>query len=708
MKKLFTFLLIGIISFNLTFASGPLKEIKLNAINSEFSFKKTEGNSFNFQNSLLSIKLIEVETKSGSFVKLLLEDYVGTKELGYPELPVLSKLVEIPKGAEIAIIVKSYSEEIIDLDNQGISKKIFPAQASLSKSQQPEDMEFYYNQEIYSTNEFIDNPIAVIDNLGFMRGVQLGRLRIHPVQYNPVTNQLRILNNLEVEVHFYNADYASTKSEKDKYYSPAFNQNFAKVINFNNANTKELIQVAPLKYVIVSDPMFEIVLQPFIQWKIKKGFDVVEAYTNNPSVGNTTSSIKAYLQNEYTSATPLDPAPSFILFVGDVAQVPTFQGSAGSHVTDLYYCEYDGNGDFYPEVYYGRFSATNNEELQSQIDKTLEYEQYLMPDPSFLGEVVMVSGVDASMASTYGNGQINYGTDNYFNLAHGITSHTYLYPASGSSASQIIADISAGVGFANYTAHCSPSGWANPSFTTSDISGLNNAHEYPLMIGNCCSSVEFQQTECFGEAVLRAENKGAIGYIGGSNSTYWNEDYWWGVGTGSISANPTYAQTGMGAYDGIFHDNSEPLSAWYVTNGQIVQAGNLAVTAAGGAEAYYWEIYHLMGDPSITTYLGVPSTLTCTHYAAIPVGTSSLTINTEEHTYVAISKDSVLLDAGIADASGVVILSFDPIMNVGPATIVATKQNRQPYMGTVDLIVNNAPFVVYLEHTIDDSLANNN
>ncbi|MEA3443358.1 MAG: T9SS type A sorting domain-containing protein, partial [Bacteroidota bacterium] len=42
------------------------------------------------------------------------------------------------------------------------------------------------------------------------------------------------------------------------------------------------------------------------------------------------------------------------------------------------------------------------------------------------------------------------------------------------------------------------------------------------------------------------------------------------------------------------------------------------------------------------------------------------------------------------------------------ATIVATKQNRQPYMGTVDLIVNNAPFVVYLEHTIDDSLANNN
>ena len=40
---------------------------------------------------------------------------------------------------------------------------------------------------------------------------------------------------------------------------------------------------------------------------------------------------------------------------------------------------------------------------------------------------LMIAGVDASYASTYGNGQINYGTDNYFNDDHGIYSHTYLY-----------------------------------------------------------------------------------------------------------------------------------------------------------------------------------------------------------------------------------------------------------------------------------------
>ena len=83
-----------------------------------------------------------------------------------------------------------------------------------------------------------------------------------------------------------------------------------------------------------------------------------------------------------------------------------------------------------------------------------------MPDPAYLEEVLMISGVDAGMAPTYGNGQINYGTGYYFNEDHGIVSHTYLYPASDApgAAAAIIQDYNEGVGFANYTAHCSAAG----------------------------------------------------------------------------------------------------------------------------------------------------------------------------------------------------------------------------------------------------------
>ena len=56
----------------------------------------------------------------------------------------------------------------------------------------------------------------------------------------------------------------------------------------------------------------------------------------------------------------------------------------------MYYCEFDGGGDFYPEMYFGRFSATNSGEVEAQVNKTLTHERYLFSDPSFLDDMVLV------------------------------------------------------------------------------------------------------------------------------------------------------------------------------------------------------------------------------------------------------------------------------------------------------------------------------
>ena len=86
----------------------------------------------------------------------------------------------------------------------------------------------------------------------------------------------------------------------------------------------------------------------------------------------------------------------------------------------------------------------------------MEYEQYLFPDPTFLDEVVMVAGADSGH-QTWSNGQINYGTTYYFNAAHGMFSHTYLQPepGGGNYSTNIRQNVSDGVAYANYTAHCS-------------------------------------------------------------------------------------------------------------------------------------------------------------------------------------------------------------------------------------------------------------
>ncbi len=696
------FLLLAI--FMITSISLYASDIEVNMTSeTKLSLITNDYNSLIVKNDISVIHSFKVRTEKGIFIQLQLPGYSYSEEIGSPKLPILRKLIEIPENA-IPEVRISYSDvKTIDLDELGISEQIFPAQVYADKDGSLPDFEI--NQKVYNSNNYVNSEIAGVEILGHMRGLRIGRLDILPIDYNPYTNTIRVYENLEVEIIFTGADVQTTLTEKMKNNAPYFKSIGRNILNYKSVadNSRDTITKYPIKYVIVSDPMFESQLQPFIEWKTKKGFTVVEAYTDDPNVGNTTTSIKAYLEGLYNAGTNDDPAPSFILFVGDVQQVPAFSGTTGGHVTDLPYCEY--TSDFFPEVYWGRFSAQNTADLQPQIDKTLQYEQYLMPDPSYLNEVVMVAGMDGTYAQNWGNGQINYGTINYFNAAHGITSHTYLYPQSGSQSAAIIQNVSDGVSFGNYTAHCNQNGWGSPSFTVGDVAGLQNQDEYCLLIGNCCLSNAFDSGECFGEALLRAENKGAIGYIGGTNNTQWDPDYYWGVGVGAISENPPpYEETTLGTYDRLFHDHGEIWEDWYTTQYQMAFAGNLAVTEGSpGSANYYWEIYCVMGDPSLEAYLSEPPAAVVTYDPLMPLGVTSFTVNTEPYSYVAISMNGVLHGAVLADATGLAIVPLDPFTVPGTADLVSTKQNFQPHIGTV--LVNNpdGPYVMLSDVVVVDT-----
>ncbi|MFA4852334.1 MAG: C25 family cysteine peptidase, partial [Bacteroidales bacterium] len=694
----------------MTFGILSLKagDITVKTGNADLKVKQNTNTKLQLSNSFTKFTYRDVKTNKGMFTQLSIPDYGTSNRIGDPQLPMLRKLIEIPLGANVNVNVISYTLTEYNLSDYDISNKIIPSQPPVSKDIKKKLPDFEYNTATYNADQFNTDDLVSVDILGIMRGVRLARLNIAPVRYNPVTNTIQVYNDIEVEVTFPGADVAQTIELKKKTGSMYFESMYNNaLLNYKKAHsTKDTVTKYPVKYVIVSDPAFQSALQPFVQWKTKKGFTVIEAYTNNPAVGTTTTLIKNYLQGLYNAGTPSDPAPSFVLFVGDVAQVPSFNGTTGSHVSDLYYCEY--TGDFFPEVYYGRFSATNLTELQPQIDKTLEYEQYLMQDPSFLGQVVMISGQDDTYGPLQGDGQINYGTSTYFNTAHNLTSHTYLYAVSGSSAAQIIQNISDGVGFANYTAHGDWDGWDNPSFTISDIAGLQNAHKYPLMIGNACLTNKFDKPECFGEALLRANNKGALGYIGGSNNTTWDEDYWWAVGYKTIVVNPVYNDSSLGAYDRTFHDHGEPFGEWYATQDQMIFAGNLAVTQSGSSSDYYWEIYHLMGDPSLMVYFGIPPALTINHLPFIPLNTDTFIVNTEPYTYVAISSGGVLHGVALADSTGYAKVQIVPFTVSSTADIVATRQNRAPYINSVLAYNPTTPYVMYVSKQLHDAAGNNN
>ncbi len=218
-----------------------------------------------------------------------------------------------------------------------------------------------------------------------------------------------------------------------------------------------------------------------------------------------------------------------------------------------------------------------------------------------------------------------------------------------------------------------------------------------MLYHNCHTnnfSPEFE-TPCFGEVWLQAVDKGGIGYIGGTGSTAWDEDYWWAVGYGPVlSTGPTYEQTGLGAYDGLFHDHAEAVSDHYIANDAIVYCGNLAVTESGSLlTEYYWEIYHLMGDPSVMTYFGVPSENNVHHADSILLSDTSMTVQADPGSYVGISMGGELHGAGYIDNSGSVTIPITEFDSVGTADIVVSGQNRVPYVSTIQVVSGTNTYV---------------
>ena len=684
-------LLGALIIFALTAGTASAANIPVTGETSSLQLSSESRSGLNFHVEVGGLQTMDVTTKGGQFTRLVIPGYHTSMVEGQPELPMMNSLISIPVGANASVEVTNVRTRMVNLADYGITNSVFPVQPSMSKSANVDEVPFVIDNAAYTQGE-IRNEMARVVYQGRLRAMDIGRLEISPVAYYPLTGELEIVESMDVSVSFAGENRSEAQDLKAATNSPFFDHLYAGMDGSRSFQDDYPDRVADqVTYVIVTPPMFAGQLADFVAWKTERGFKTILAVTGTPEVGSTATEIQSYLHGLYNDATVEDPAPSFVLFVGDVEQMPTFQQSGDA--TDRPYCAVDA--DLVPDMYYGRFSATNPSQLQAQLDKTMMYDQYAMPDPSFLEDVTMIAGVDSGYAPSHGNGQINYGTEHYFNTSHGINSNTFLYPASAepSAAAAVIQTCSDGVSFINYTAHGSQTSWAAPSFTQSDINGLSNYGKYFLAVGNCCLTSTYDYGECFGETFLRAEGKGAVGYIGGSNSTYWDEDYWWGVGfhpSSEINGNAWPVEdTGIGAYDGVFHENGELEHTWYVTNDALVFSGNLAVMESGSTRTtYYWNIYNLLGDPSISTYMGAPATNNVEHVETIFMGQTSLNVAAAHGTYVGLTQNGALVGSGTVDDSGILDVEYTEMLVPGtPVHMVAMAQNMVPYVTDIMVIV---------------------
>lgn len=638
---------------------------------------KSDMTSLKAEFSFSGLEAHDLQSERGVFSTLSMPNTVIGGNEGGPQIPVVNELIAVPVGATPSIRVTSFSAMDYDLEEYGIHR-LSPRQPEAWKDQQ---VPFVYNESAYQTRGLRSEPLAKVSIDGIMRGVQVGRMSIEPVSYDPVSNKIRVFNDIQVEVVFDGADTRATENLLVKTYSHYFAGIYDQL--FNGQVVRGVYEehpdlwTAPVKMLVIANRMFENCIQNWVAWKTMKGIYVDVNYTD--VIGTTAEEIQSFIREKYAQ-----DAPTFLMIMGDQDQVaPSGIGSKTACVTDLLYSSVDD--DQFPDMFHSRLSAETVTEMTAMLNKGMEYEQYTMPDPSYLNNVLFVAGYDnTGWDLTVGRPTVWYATNYYYNAEHGFTN---VNEFSHGSFENCYTYLNSGVGFANYTAHGTESSWMNPEFTVDDVNNLTNEHKYFLAMGNCCKTGNWGfETPCFGEVMTRAENKGAYAYIGSCPSTTWYNDYYFGVGatTHADGTMPTFEETTMGCYDAIWRDDA------YNTVCAILYTGNLAGNAARALgypvhcnPLYYWQAYHVLGDGSIMPYRVQPTANNVSHLDILPIGIDTYEVDAVPGSYVAISKDGELLGTALVGESGRAYVPIIPVTETCNVTICVTAPQRIPYIVTI-------------------------
>ena len=652
---------------------------------------KSDMTSLKASFSFSSIQAEDYQSDRGLFSWISLPNTVIGGNEGDPQVPVVNELIAIPVGASPRIEITSFSVTDYRLEDYGIHTLV-PRQPSVRKDINPEDVPFVYNAAAYQTRGLATAPRAYVSVDGTMRGVCVGKMTIDPVSYDPVNNTLRVFNDIEVEVFFDGADAQATEDQLVSTYSPYFDIVYKQLFNYRailDVYTEHPdLYNTPVKMIVITNSTYasNTAFQNWVIWKKQKG--IYTTVYNTSTTGTSASSIKTFIRNCYNT-----DAPTFVVIVGDKDVVPASTTSnTTSKVTDLYYSS-TTDSDLYPEMYLSRMPISSTTELTNLLNKILMYEQYTMPDPSYLNETLLIAGWDSSWTNRVGKPTMQYANNYYFNSAHGITPHVFLTTGSGQTTCYNYIN---NVGFANYTAHGDNTMWYDPQFTVSNVSSMTNTDKYFWAMGNCCLAANWgYNSTCFAEALLRAANKGVFGYIGSCPETYWYEDYYFGVGaTTTMNQMPQMSNTTTGCYDAMFDDTG------FNTLNSVPFIGNLAVaySHAGSyqssvSDKYYWEAYHCLGDGSVMPFHKVPDPNVVSHDPTFPAGATYFTVSAVPGSYVAITQNNEIIGVAVVPSSGTVNVPVTPVTS-GNVMIVVTRQQRVPYVTTLQVTASASEYTI--------------
>jgi len=445
--------------------------------------------------------------------------FVMMGQAGHPQLPALCDSLMIPDTAQMNVeVTKSEFIEISGVD-------LAPWKGPILRSVDPETVDFVFG-EAYGKNEWFPGKLTSLRDPYILHDVRGVVVEVFPFQYNPVQRTLRVYHRIEVEVAKTGESGVNTIDRATFGYKP----DTAFEALYMNQFANYSLQLRPGSGTRVDPPSengdmlvicygsFMANMQPLVDWKNLNGINTT--MVDIATVGNTATAIKNYITSLYYSSNL-----AYVLLVGDHTQVTSSSYSYGVSDPDFSTI----TADTYPDLFVGRFSAENTSHVDTQVQRTIEYEQ-MDHSVSQGGWHAAGTGIGSSEGAGYGHyGEADWQHEDLIRgelLAYGFTTVDQIYDP-GATAGQVSAALNQGRRCVNYTGHGWTQGWGTTYFSNTHVNALTNVGMLPFVCSVACNGGDFDYGTCFGEAWLRAthggEPTGAIAAYCSSIGQYWAE-----------------------------------------------------------------------------------------------------------------------------------------------------------------------------------------
>ena len=598
-------------------------------------------------------------------------------ESGAPELPRMARSIIIPDLAHMELSV--LETEFIDVPVENIE----PSKGNLTRDIDPSTIPYTYGKP-YQTDEWYPSNFVFMREPYIMRSLRGQTVVLQPIQYNPIQRTLRIYTHIKVSIL---EDGLSQNNPLTRRPSNGGSREFEHMYkdHFINYPTDDRYDVlgeqGPMLIISYGDFMDE--MQTFVDWKNYKG--IPTEMVDIADVGDV-NDMAQLVEDQY-----YENGIAFVLLVGDIDQIETIRRSdgAGSNSPSDNSLTFVAGNDFYPDLIIGRFSAETGEQVETMINRTIEYEMDPDPEADWYKK-------GSGFASNQGPGDDGeYDDEHLDNIRELLLAYTYIevdqiYDPDGTVA-QGEAAINEGRSIVNYTGHGSNGSWGNGCpMNNTNVNGLVNTGMWPFIWSVACVNGEFNVGTCFAETWLRATDSdgnptGAIATLMSTVNQAWNPPM-----EGQDEMNAIFVES--------YSDNIKRTFGGLSFNG--MNQMNDSYGSQGYDETCYWTIF---GDPSVVMRSDTPTGMEVTHSDVIIIGATEFNIETgESGALVSVSRDGDLLSSAYTDGSGAVDLFFETALDIpGPVDVVVTAYNRIPYETSVNVIAPDGAYMLLGDVTVN-------